>query len=178
MRLTVYTDYTLRVMMYLAANYPHGGAVTIVEIARAYDISRGHLMKIVNELSQNGFVAALRGRSGGIRLARAPSEISVGQLVRMAEKDFAVVPCHDDSTDSHCVILPACNLKRGMRRALDAFIHELDKMTLADTITAPSVAASLLHIGSPKRNEIAVAIPDPGSRRRKVAKGTRQKSAS
>ena len=146
MRLTVYTDYTLRVMMYLATSYPRAGVVTIVEIARAYGISRSHLMKIVNELSQNGFVDAVRGRAGGVRLARPPHEISVGQLVRMAEKDFAVVPCHEEGTDSHCAILPACNLKRGMRRAVDAFMRELDKMTLAETITAPSVAVSLLQI--------------------------------
>jgi Rrf2 family nitric oxide-sensitive transcriptional repressor len=146
MRLTVYTDYTLRVMMYLAVSYPRGGVVTIMEIARAYDISRSHLMKIVNELSQNGFVEAVRGRSGGVRLARPPSEISVGQLVRMAEKDFAVVPCHDEGTTTHCAILPACNLKRGMRRAIDAFLRELDAMSLAETIMAPSTAASLLRI--------------------------------
>src|SRR5215472_15974212 len=108
MRLTVYMDYTLRVMMYLATSYPRGEVATIEEIARAYNISRSHLMKIVNELSQNGFVQALRGRTGGIRLARPLSEISVGQLVRMAEKDFAVVPCQDTSKDSRCAILPAC----------------------------------------------------------------------
>ena len=151
MRLTVYTDYTLRVMMYLAASYPRGEVATIVEIATAYGISRSHLMKIVNELSQNGFVEALRGRAGGVRLARPPDEISVGELVRMAEKDFAVVPCHDDSSEPRCVILPACNLKRVMRRAIDAFIGELDKVTLAQTLTVPSVAASLLQISGSKQ---------------------------
>ena len=158
MRLTVYTDYTLRVMMYLAAIYPRGEVATIVEIAAAYGISRSHLMKIVNELSQNRFVEALRGRSGGVRLARPPNEISVGELVRMAEKDFTVVPCHDSGSDAHCVILPACNLKRAMRRAVDAFIGELDKMTLAQTITVPSVAVSLLQIRGPKRRSV---LPRP-----------------
>lgn len=146
MRLTVYTDYTLRVMMYLAVSYPRGEVVTIVEIARAYGISRSHLMKIVNELSQNGFVDAVRGRSGGVRLARPPGDISVGALVRMAEKDFAAVPCHEEGTESHCAILPACNLKRAMRRAVDAFLQELDQTSLAETIAAPSVAATLLNI--------------------------------
>jgi len=146
MRLTVYTDYTLRVMMYLAVSYPREGVVTIEEIAQAYGISRSHLMKIVNELSQNGFVAALRGRSGGVRLARPPGEISVGQLVRMAEKDFAVVPCHEEGAESHCAILPACNLKRAMRRATDAFMRELDQTSLADTVASHATAASLLHI--------------------------------
>lgn len=166
MRLTVYTDYTLRVMMYLATRYPHGGVAKIEEIARAYDISRSHLMKIVNELSQSGFVEALRGRTGGIRLARSPSEISVGQLVRMAEKDFAVVPCHDTTKDSHCAILPACNLKRAMVRAVDAFMHELDKMTLAETVTVPSVAASLLHIPGSGEEGVTVPVPKPGVRRK------------
>lgn len=170
MRLTVYTDYTLRVMMYLATTYSRGGVATIEEIARAYNISRSHLMKIVNELSQNGFVQALRGRTGGVRLARAPGEISVGQLVRMAEKDFAVVPCHDESVDSQCAILPACNLRRGMRRAADAFIHELDQMTLAETVTVPSVAASLLQIGPAAQHEIVVPVPVPGKPRKKTAK--------
>ena len=146
MRLTVYTDYTLRVMMFLAVSYPRGEVVTIVEIARAYGISRSHLMKIVNELSQNGLVNAVRGRSGGLRLARPPGEISVGQLVRLAEKDFAVVPCHEEGTGSQCAILPACNLKRAMRRAVDAFLVELDQVSLAETIAAPSVAATLLNI--------------------------------
>jgi Rrf2 family nitric oxide-sensitive transcriptional repressor len=169
MRLTVYTDYTLRVMMYLAASYPRAGVVTIEEIAKAYGISRSHLMKIVNELSKNGFVEAQRGRTGGVRLARSPDDISVGDLVRMAEKDFTVVPCHDSHDQPECAILPACNLKRGMRRAVDAFIGELDKMTLAQTITVPSVAVSLLHIGHSRRHDAASPMPDPGSRTRKIA---------
>jgi Rrf2 family nitric oxide-sensitive transcriptional repressor len=168
MRLTVYTDYTLRVMMYLAASYPRGGVVTIEEIAKAYGISRSHLMKIVNELSKSGFVEAHRGRTGGVKLARSPDEISVGELVRMAEKDFAVVPCHDSHDEPECAILPACNLKRGMRRAVEAFIAELDKMTLAQTITVPSVAVSLLQIGS-GREDVVVRVPPPGSRARKMA---------
>jgi Rrf2 family transcriptional regulator, nitric oxide-sensitive transcriptional repressor len=144
MRLTVYTDYTLRVMMYLAVKHRDGGMATIDEIARAYDISRNHLMKIVNELSQNGFIETLRGRSGGARLARPPREISIGAVVRMAEKDFAVVACHDPENPHHCVIFEACNLKRRMARAMDAFMGELDSMTLDEAIAAPTVAASLL----------------------------------
>jgi Rrf2 family nitric oxide-sensitive transcriptional repressor len=167
MRLTVYTDYTLRVMMYLAVSYPRNTVVTIQQIAQAYKISRGHLMKIVNELSQNGFVAATRGRSGGLRLARPPTEISVGQLVRMAEKDFTVVPCHDESIDSHCAILPACNLRRVMRRAVDAFNFELDKVTLAETISVPSVAASLLNIERLGKDAVVIPVFAVGTRRTK-----------
>jgi Rrf2 family nitric oxide-sensitive transcriptional repressor len=134
-------------MMYLAVKYPGGSVATIEEIANAYDISRTHLMKIVNELGQSGLIETVRGRTGGARLARPPREISIGAVVRMAEKDFFVVPCHDTSQDAHCAILPACNLKRGMRRAMEAFMHELDKMTLQDSITTPTVAVSLLGIG-------------------------------
>ena len=169
MRLTVYTDYTLRVMMYLAASYPRGGVVTIEEIAKAYGISRSHLMKIVNELSNNGFVQAQRGRTGGVRLARSPDEITVGELVRMAEKDFTVVPCHDSHDEPKCAILPACNLKRAMRRAVDAFIGELDQMTLTQTITVPSVAVSLLQIGGSGRHYEGVSVAMPRARPKKVA---------
>ncbi|PTT86588.1 BadM/Rrf2 family transcriptional regulator, partial [Pelomonas sp. HMWF004] len=129
MRLTVYTDYTLRVMMYLAVKHRDGGAATIDEIARAYDVSHSHLMKIVQELAQNGFIETVRGRSGGARLARAPDEISIGALVRMAEKDFAIVACHDPNNPHHCAIFEACNLKRRLARAVDAFMAELDSMT-------------------------------------------------
>jgi len=167
MRLTVYTDYTLRVMMYLAASYPGGRVVTIEEIANAYGISRSHLMKIVNELSNNGYVEAQRGRTGGVKLARSPDEISVGELVRMAEKDFSVVPCHDSHDEPQCAILPACNLKRGMRRAVEAFISELDQMTLAQTITVPSVAVSLLHIDKGHHRDATISVPAPRATPRK-----------
>lgn len=148
MRLTVYTDYTLRLMMYLAVKQPQDGIATIEEIAAAYDISRAHLMKIVHELGQHGFIETIRGRAGGIRLARPPREISVGDLVRMTEKDFAVVPCHDPEVDANCAILPACNLKRVLRRAVDAFMQELDKVTLQDTVTNHGIAAPLLGLST------------------------------
>jgi len=146
MRLTVYTDYTLRVLMYLAVKYDEGGVATIDEIARAYDISRNHLTKIVNELAQRGVIETVRGRSGGARLLRPPQQISVGEIVRLAEKDFAIVQCHDNEREPDCAIYEACNLKRGLRRAMEAFMLELDRMTLADAITAPSVAAPLLGL--------------------------------
>ncbi len=169
MRLTMYTDYTLRVMMYLAVRYQDQGVATIEEMATAYDISRNHLMKIVNELSQTGFIETTRGRSGGARLARAPETISIGAVVRMAEKDFAVVACHDASTPHNCAIYQACNLKRGLARAMDAFMQELDKMTLQDAISAPTVAADLLGMERP------VALP-VSTRARAPAKAGRARS--
>lgn len=170
MRLTMYTDYTLRVMMYLAVKYREEGVATIDEMARSYDISRNHLMKIVNELSQTGFVETLRGRTGGVRLARPPADISIGDVVRMAEKDFAVVACHDSGTPHNCTIFQACNLKRGLARAVDAFMRELDQMTLADAITTPTVAASLLGVGQPMRR---MPRPSPGQQTRQHARTRR-----
>ena len=163
MRLTVYTDYTLRVMIYLALRYRSGEVATIDEMAKAYGISRNHLMKIVNELSQSGFIETTRGRAGGARLARAPDRISLGEVVRMAEKDFAVVQCQDVAFEADCAVFQACNLKRGLRRAVDAFMQELDKMTFQDAVSAPSVAASLLGMDS---EPVPVAVPARGSGRK------------
>lgn len=149
MRLTVYTDYTLRVMIYLTLRYESGDVATIDEMARAYGISRNHLMKIVHELGQNGYIETTRGRSGGARLARAPNRISLGEVVRMAEKDFAMVECQDTEAEQACAVFQACNLKRALRRAMDAFMEELDKVTFEDAVTAPTVAASLLGMAGP-----------------------------
>ncbi len=147
MRLTLYTDYTLRVLMYLALKQRDGdGLATVDEIATAYGISRHHLTKIVQELGQQGFIDTLRGRSGGMRLARPAPEISIGAVVRMAEKDFAVVACHDETVPHGCAVFPACRLKRRLARAVEAFLAELDSMTLNEAIGAPAQAAVLLGL--------------------------------
>lgn len=170
MRLTVYTDYTLRVMIYLTLKYKGGEVSTIDEMAQAYGISRSHLMKIVNELSQNGFIETTRGRAGGARLARAPDRISLGEVIRMAEKDFAVVQCQDMAFEPDCAVFQACNLKRGLRRALDAFMQELDKMTFQEAVSAPTVAESLLGMGD---QTVRVALPARGSGRKAAAANAR-----
>ena len=166
MHLTLYTDYTLRVMMYLAVKHGDGGVVTIDEMAAAYGIPRSNLTKIVHELARNGFIVTTRGRTGGACLARLPNQISIGELVRMAEKDFAVVACHVAPREVNCAIMPACNLKNGLRRAVEAFLFELDKMTLQDAIITPSVAASLLRIRSSEGKEVAVPVTDLLTRKR------------
>jgi len=158
MHLTLYTDYTLRVMMYLAVKHIDSSTATIDEIASAYAISRSNITKIVNELAQNGFIETIRGRAGGTRLARSPNEISIGALVRLAKKDFGVVECHAAEAEVNCAIMPTCNLRVALKRAVDAFLRELDKMTLADAIAAPNVAASLLHIRLSENKEVAVPI--------------------
>jgi Rrf2 family nitric oxide-sensitive transcriptional repressor len=158
MRLTLYTDYTLRVMMYLAVKYADGGTATIDEIASAYAISRSNLTKIVNELAQNGLIETIRGRSGGMRLARPAREITIGALVRLAEKDFGVVECHGSPTAVNCAIMPACNLRNGLRRAVEAFLTELDQMSLEQAVSSRGVAASLLHIRHSEGKEIAIPV--------------------
>lgn len=159
-RLTVYTDYALRVMMYLALKYPDGGVATIDEIAGAYRISRNHLTKIVHELGQAGFIETMRGRAGGVCLARAPEHISVGAIVRVAEKDFAVVRCHDITIPHNCAIFPACNLRCRLYRAVNAFLRELDTITLREAIAAPTATISVLGLaGHHERVPVAVSRP-------------------
>lgn len=129
MRLTDYTDYTLRVLIYCASNPDR--LVTIGEMAEAYAISRNHLMKIVHELGRQGVLETVRGRRGGLRLLRPPSEITVGEIVRKAEGDFAMVECFDRRTNT-CRLTPHCTFKRVLSRALEAYFAVLDKVTLED----------------------------------------------
>lgn len=160
MRLTTYTDYTLRVMLFLTVKHRTGEKATIPEMADAYGVSRNHLMKIVHELSRHGFVETIRGRAGGTVLARPPEAISVGEIVRFAEEDFALVECHVEGAQVNCAVWEACNLKRGFRRALDAFMMELDSMTLADAVTSTSVASSLLGLSPASTRTIPmVSVP-------------------
>nr|WP_295374708.1 Rrf2 family transcriptional regulator [uncultured Sphingosinicella sp.] len=126
MRLTRYTDYALRVLMHLAARPER--LSSIGEIARTYRISQNHLMKVVHDLRKEGYVAAVRGRTGGIRLGRPASEINVGQVVRHTEEGFDLADC------GSCVIAPACALTAALAEALAAFMRTLDGYTLADLV--------------------------------------------
>ncbi len=126
MRLKSYTDYALRVLMHLAAKPERLSSIS--EIARTYRISHNHLTKVVHDLRKEGFVDAVRGRSGGIRLARPASEITVGQVVRHTEGGFELVDC------GSCVIAPACSLTAALHRALAAFFATLDGYSLADLV--------------------------------------------
>jgi Rrf2 family nitric oxide-sensitive transcriptional repressor len=141
MRLTDYTDYALRTLMYLAA---HADATaTIQEIADAYGISKNHLMKIVHEFGQAGYIATSRGRGGGIRLGRPARQISIGDVVRLAEGEFRLVECFG-ADGNRCVITPSCNLRSVLERALDAFMAELDRHSLADLIENRAALVKLL----------------------------------
>ena len=141
MRLTSFTDYSLRVLMYLGTD-PERRA-TIAEIATAFDISRNHLMKVVQFLGQEGLLTNVRGRSGGIELARAPQSISIGHVVRAAEGDARVAECFDRKSNT-CGIVKACRLRGVMAEAADAFQAVLDKYTLADLLVNQKALAKVL----------------------------------
>jgi Rrf2 family nitric oxide-sensitive transcriptional repressor len=147
MRLTVYSDYALRLMMYLGLN--DNRLATISEVAGAYDISRAHLVKITHELGQKGLLDTVRGRQGGMRLARNPADISVGEIVRACEPDFAVVPCLERNAGIVCVLQPACVLKRALAAAASAFLDVLDGYSLADLIRPSVPLRQLLGLGQP-----------------------------
>jgi Rrf2 family nitric oxide-sensitive transcriptional repressor len=133
MRLTNFSDYALRVLMYAAAR--DGRLITIDETARVYGISRAHLMKVVNQLTRAGLLKAVRGRSGGLALAKDPRKIRLGQVLRATEPDFSLVECF--APESRCVITPRCRLRGALNEALGAFFATLDRYTLADLILSP-----------------------------------------
>ena len=142
MRLTRYSDYAMRVLLYLGRQ--PGRLCPISEIATAYGISRNHLMKVTNDLVNAGWLASVRGRGGGIRLARPPAEISLGAVIRHTEEDFDLVGC------GGCIIAPACGLTGVLDQALAAFLAVLDRHTLADVLAAPGDFLPLLHPTAPQ----------------------------
>ncbi|MEW5962826.1 MAG: Rrf2 family transcriptional regulator [Pseudomonadota bacterium] len=140
--MTVLSDYSLRVLMYLAAR-PERRA-TIQEVAEAYAISENHLMKVVHGLAKVGLVKTVRGRGGGLCLARDASRITIGQVLRAVEEDFDLVECLGE--DDRCRITSVCRLKRVLKRALDAYLGELDNWTLAEVVGRPKVLLGALGI--------------------------------
>jgi Rrf2 family transcriptional regulator, nitric oxide-sensitive transcriptional repressor len=145
MRLTTYTDYTLRTLMYLGVN--PGRPATIAEVARAYGISQAHLMKVVHQLGTAGDIETTRGRSGGIRLARPAGEINLGAVVRRAEADLDLVPCFGDG--EACAIRCVCSLRTVLNEALAAFLAVLDRVTLADLLMPRRGIAAALGLPVP-----------------------------
>ena len=134
MRLTTFSDYTLRVLMFLAVERDR--LATIPEIAAAYGISENHLMKVVHQLARSGVIESVRGKGGGIRLMRDPAEIRLGQIVRTSEGPSAIVECLSDQPET-CKIVPACRLAPILVRAFDALYATLDEYSLADLVNKP-----------------------------------------
>jgi Rrf2 family nitric oxide-sensitive transcriptional repressor len=141
--LTVYTDYALRLLMYLALK--DDGLATIAEIAKSYGISKNHLMKVAYELGVAGYVETVRGRGGGLRIAKPLEAITLGEVVRHTEPDMALVPCFAP-IDAPCAIRPCCALRKALQKAGDIFIETLDGYSLADLVKPRAPLQRLLAI--------------------------------
>lgn len=135
MRHTLYSDYALRMLMYLAVHPER--LCTIEEIANAHGISRNHLMKLAYDLGQAGFVRTVRGRSGGLALGRPPEAINIGELMRHTEEDFLLVECFDVARN-RCAIAPRCRMRGIFFEALRAYLAVLDGYSLADVAADPA----------------------------------------
>ncbi|MEQ9021829.1 MAG: Rrf2 family transcriptional regulator [Pseudomonadales bacterium] len=134
MHITRYTDYSLRVLMYVALC--SGRKVNIQEIAEHYAISKNHLMKVVQSLNVQGYLETTRGKNGGIRLKRSAEEINLGELIRETENDLALVECLGQS--NRCVIAPVCQLKNVFSQAMESFFQVLHQYSLADLLPESS----------------------------------------
>lgn len=141
MQLTRYTDYALRVLLYLSTEDPDR-RVTVADIATRYGIARNHLLKVVNKLGQLGYVRTIRGKGGGIELARPPGDIVVGQVVRDMEARLQIIDCHNPP----CPLRGACQLKGVLDQAADAFLSVLDRHTLAGLRHSPGQLRRLLAL--------------------------------
>jgi Rrf2 family nitric oxide-sensitive transcriptional repressor len=130
----MHTDFALRLLMLLALEPDE--LHTIEEIARRYEISRNHLMKVTQTLAQGGFIESLRGRGGGLRLAKPAERINLGAVVRTTEDSLALVECFDHERNS-CIVAPACGLRGPLEQALSAFLAVLDRYSLSDLIANP-----------------------------------------
>jgi Rrf2 family nitric oxide-sensitive transcriptional repressor len=131
MQLTRFTDYSLRTLIYLGLNQDR--LVTISEVSEAYKVSENHLMKIVHKLGQNGYIETLRGKGGGLRIARDLESISVGSVVRDTEETMDLAECFDTEIQD-CPMLPGCALRAALMAARENFLNTLDTYTIADLI--------------------------------------------
>jgi Rrf2 family nitric oxide-sensitive transcriptional repressor len=143
MRLTLHTDYALRVLMHVALK--NEALATIPEIAGAFDISRGHVMKVVHQLGQAGYLETIRGKGGGLRLARAPDRINLGAVVRTMENELGVVGCLQ-GPEGYCRLESGCVLRGALGEATAAFLAVLDGYTLADLVRPRRALARLLAL--------------------------------
>ena len=152
MRLTQFTDYALRTLLYLGVHDDR--LVPVSEVARSYRISHNHLVKVAAMLTELGVVEAVRGRGGGLRLAVAPAEVNVGWVIRRTEPDFHLVECFDRATDT-CPITPACMLKKVLHEARRNFFDTLDRYTLEDFLASPERQEALVQLWNGARAQTA-----------------------
>jgi len=157
MKITTHTDYAHRVLMQVGLS--QGELVRIADIAGGFDISHNHLMKIVHRLGVLGYLETVQGRHGGIRLARTPASITVGEVVRDFEGDIVLVECFD-ATTSCCRIQEACALKLALTAALNAFLETLDAVTLADLLKPRRNLSRLLYPGQSGWNSMVGGKPN------------------
>lgn len=136
MHITRFTDFGLRILMYLS-HQSRAEPVKIVEIAEQFSIPRNHLIKVVNHLSKLGWIETTRGRHGGLRLAIQPKQLKLGDILRQLEDSHEVVDC----AQTRCNLIGSCNLKRFLDEGLNAFYQHLDQYTLADMTAAPTKQA-------------------------------------
>jgi Rrf2 family nitric oxide-sensitive transcriptional repressor len=140
MRLSIHTDYALRMLICLGAR--EGEVVNVAEIADSFAISRHHLMRVAQRLRDGGYLETMRGNGGGVRLARAPADINIGAVVRYTENDFSLVACF--APDGHCRIMPVCGLRSVLADAMGAFLAVLDRHRLDDLLGSRQALRAVL----------------------------------
>jgi len=144
MQLTLYTDYSLRVLVYLSLNQEQSS--TISEIADFYQVSRNHLVKVVHNLSLKEYIISTRGKGGGLRLAKTPELINIGAVIRDTEPNFHVVECFNSETPNTCIVEPICRLKGILGKASDQFLITLDAYSIADILKKDMSNANIVNL--------------------------------
>jgi Rrf2 family nitric oxide-sensitive transcriptional repressor len=158
MQLTQFTDYALRTLLYLAVHRDR--LVPVAEVSAAYGISNNHMVKVAHQLARLGFVESARGRGGGLRLARDPADVTVGEVVRLTEPHLHLVECFDPAGNT-CPIVPACGLVRALAEARERFLAALDEQRLSDLVSDRARTGRLVKIwtrtGAATRRQLASA---------------------
>lgn len=153
MQLTLFTDYALRTLVLLALQ-PDDRLSTITEVAEKFDISRNHVVKIVHQLGQKGYIDTIRGKHGGIRLARASEEINLRDLVSDMENVTCLLDCHREA----CRLTSVCRFQGIMRKAMRAFLGVLAEFTLADLVKDENKLCGLLDMEVPVQFDHSIAV--------------------
>ncbi|HEY8904631.1 MAG TPA: Rrf2 family transcriptional regulator [Rhodoferax sp.] len=162
MRLTQWTDYTLRVLMYCAASQQRAQPVTITEIADSHGISRSHLTKVVQNLAGRGWLETTRGRGGGMRLLKPAQDICLGEVVRATETDFAMVECFEAALNQ-CRLSQHCHLKNVLAQATQSYLAVLDGVTLADLVAPATAGTTTRSTTKIKRLKLIPGLPAPSA---------------